>query len=214
MGTELFENNPVPKKKLEVVVERKEKKRDVKSRIVSAAWQLFYERGYNGTTVDDIIALSGTSKGSFYYYFSSKDELLNTLADVLDDHYAELEEKMDPKMDCYDKLLFINYEMHCMMEEKIDIELLASLYASQLMTTGGSSLLNQNRRYYKLVTKIIEDGQKSGQIRADIPVSMITRYYSMCERALVSDWCMSKGAYSLGEYSKECMPMMMQGFRL
>ena len=159
-------------------MERKEK-RDVKSRIVTAAWQLFYEKGYNGTTVDDIIALSGTSKGSFYYYFSSKDELLNTLADILDDHYAELEERMDTDMNCYEKLLFINYEMHCMMEEKIDIELLASLYASQLMTTGGSSLLNQNRRYYKLVTKIIEDGQKLGQIRADIPVSMITRYYSI-----------------------------------
>ena len=193
-------------------MERKEKKRDVKRRIVSAAWQLFYEKGYNGTTVDDIIALSETSKGSFYYYFSSKDELLNTLADVLDNHYEELEERMDPKMDCYDKLLFINYEMHCMMEDKIDIELLASLYASQLLTTGGSSLLNQNRRYYKLVTKIVEDGQKLGQIRSDIPVSAITKYYSMCERALVSDWCMSKGAYSLGEYSKECMPMMLKGF--
>jgi len=194
-------------------VERKEKKRDVKQQIVSAAWQLFYEKGYNGTTVDDIIALSETSKGSFYYYFSSKDELLNTLADILDKKYEALEERMTSDMDCFEKLLFINYEMHCMMGEKIDVELLASLYASQLMTTGGSSLLNQNRKYYKLVTKIIEEGQKLGQIRADIPVSAITKYYSMCERALVSDWYMNKGAYSLGEYSKECMPMMLEGFK-
>ena len=55
-------------------------KKSVKSRIVSAAWQLFYEKGYNGTTVDEIIELSGTSKGSFYYYFDTKDELLNTLS--------------------------------------------------------------------------------------------------------------------------------------
>ena len=65
-------------------MEKKDKK-SVKSRIVSAAWQLFYEKGYNGTTVDDIIGLSGTSKGSFYYYFSTKDELLNTLSMILDD---------------------------------------------------------------------------------------------------------------------------------
>ena len=194
-------------------MERKEKKRDVKSRIVSAAWQLFYEKGYNGTTVDDIIALSGTSKGSFYYYFSSKDELLNTLSVILDDYYEELEEKMAPEMNNFEKLLYIYYEMHCMMVEKIDIELLASLYASQVVTTGGSSLLNQNLKYYKLVTKIIEDGQKLGQISARMPVSAITKYYAMCERALVSDWCMSRGAYSLGEYSKECMPMMLQGLR-
>ena len=79
-------------------------KRNVKTRIVSAAWQLFYEKGYNGTTVDDIIALSGTSKGSFYYYFSTKDELLNTLSVILDDYYEELETKMEPEMNSFDKL--------------------------------------------------------------------------------------------------------------
>ena len=65
-------------------------KKSVKSRIVSAAWQLFYEKGYNGTTVDEIIELSGTSKGSFYYYFDTKDELLNTLSLVLDEYYEVL----------------------------------------------------------------------------------------------------------------------------
>lgn len=51
-------------------------KQNVKRRIVDAAWELFYEKGYDDTTVDDIIRLSETSKGSFYYYFSSKDSLL------------------------------------------------------------------------------------------------------------------------------------------
>lgn len=194
-------------------MESKEKKRDVKTRIVSAAWQLFYEKGYNGTTVDDIIALSGTSKGSFYYYFSTKDELLNSLSMILDDYYEELEEKMDPEMDSFEKLLYLNYEMHSMMEEKISIDLLASLYSTQLVTAGNNSLLNQNRKYYQLTTKIVEEGQRRGQIRTDIPVSAITKYYAVCERALVSDWCMCKGSYSLGEYSRECMPMMMECFR-
>ena len=48
-------------------MENAAEKKSVKSRIVSAAWKLFYEKGYNGTTVDEIIELSGTSKGSFYY---------------------------------------------------------------------------------------------------------------------------------------------------
>ena len=84
------------------------KKRDVKSRIVAAAWELFYEKGYNGTTVDDIIALSGTSKGSFYYYFSTKDELLNSLSVILDEHYEELEEhvkRYDASMTPWNKVL-------------------------------------------------------------------------------------------------------------
>ena len=82
-------------------------KKSVKGRIVTAAWQLFYEKGYNGTTVDDIIELSGTSKGSFYYYFNTKDELLNTLSIILDDNYEVLKTKMDPDMNCYEKLLYL-----------------------------------------------------------------------------------------------------------
>ena len=103
------------------------KKESIKNRIVTAAWQLFYEKGYNGTTVDDIIELSGTSKGSFYYYFNTKDELLNTLSMILDDFYEELEVKMDANMNSFYKLLYINYEAHSMMEEKSSIDLLASL---------------------------------------------------------------------------------------
>ena len=83
-----------------------------------------------------------------------------------------------------------------------------------MVTAGNNSLLNQNRKYYQLITKIVEDGQKLGQIRNDMPVSAITKYYSMCERALVSDWCMNKGSYSLGAYSRECMPKMMEHFQV
>ena len=185
----------------------------VKNKIVSAAWQLFHDKGYNHTTVDDIIELSGTSKGSFYYYFNTKDELLNTLSVILDDYYEELEGKMNPGMNSFVKLLFLNVEVHSMMEEKISIDLLASLYSTQLVTQGNSYLLDQNRKYYRLIHKIVEEGQKRGQIRDDKPIGEIVIYYSMCERALISDWCMNKGSYSLAQYSRECMPIMLEYFK-
>ena len=185
----------------------------VKNKIGSAAWQLFHDKGYNHTTVDDIIELSGTSKGSFYYYFNTKDELLNTLSVILDDYYEELEGKMNPGMNSFVKLLFLNVEVHSMMEEKISIDLLASLYSTQLVTQGNSYLLDQNRKYYRLIHKIVEEGQKRGQIRDDKPIGEIVKYYSMCERALISDWCMNKGSYSLAQYSRECMPIMLEYFK-
>ena len=54
--------------------------RNTKGRIISAAWKLFYEQGYEDTTVEDIVFESETSKGSFYHYFDGKDALLGTLA--------------------------------------------------------------------------------------------------------------------------------------
>ena len=47
--------------------------------VAEAAFRLFRERGYDNVSVDDIIAATGTSKGTFYHYFKSKDELLGEL---------------------------------------------------------------------------------------------------------------------------------------
>ncbi|MCI6091225.1 TetR/AcrR family transcriptional regulator [bacterium] len=189
-------------------------KQNVKRRIVDAAWELFYEKGYDDTTVDDIIRLSDTSKGSFYYYFSGKDALLDTLSTILDEYYANLEEELDENMNSFDKLMFLNYKSHLFMETKIDVTLLASLYSTQLIAKGERNLLDQNRTYYRLISRIVEEGHVRNQISREKSIQEITKYYSLCERALVSDWCLNRGSYSLAEYSKEYMPILMEHFRV
>ena len=47
-------------------------KRNTRGRIISAAWELFYEQGYEDTTVEEIIERSQTSKGSFYHYLTAR----------------------------------------------------------------------------------------------------------------------------------------------
>ena len=71
------------------------KKSNTKSKIVASAWKLFYEQGYDGTTVDEIIKDSGTSRGSFYHYFDGKDALVGSLADLFDEKYEELIPSID-----------------------------------------------------------------------------------------------------------------------
>lgn len=187
-----------------------DKPKSVKNEIVTAAWQLFYEKGYNDTTVDEIIERSHTSKGSFYHYFKSKDELLNSLSDLLDEYYGELEQRMDESMDSFSKLLFLNYEAHKMMEEHMRLDLLASLYSSQLVSAGFRNLLDQNRKYYHLIRSIVETGIAKGELNDDLSASEITRYYSMCERALIYDWCLNNASQSLCSYSERYMPIMLE----
>lgn len=69
-----------------------------KKNIVSAAWRLFYEQGYDDTTVDEIIRASGTSKGTFYHYFKGKDALLTSLSELFDNKYEELIQEMPEEM--------------------------------------------------------------------------------------------------------------------
>jgi len=108
------------------------KRRSTKSRIIKAAWNLFYKNGYEHTTVDEIIAASKTSKGTFYHYFKGKEALLNTLSYLFDEKYEELSGSVEPSLSVSDKLLFFNHELFKMIEESVDVNLLASLYSSQL----------------------------------------------------------------------------------
>jgi TetR/AcrR family transcriptional regulator, transcriptional repressor for nem operon len=48
---------------------------NTKDQILEAASRLIHVRGFNKTSVDDILRESGVGKGNFYYYFKSKDEL-------------------------------------------------------------------------------------------------------------------------------------------
>ena len=191
----------------------KKNSRNTKSKIVDAAWRLFYEQGYDDTTVEDIIYESGTSKGSFYHYFAGKDALLSSLSYLFDEKYEEIEEQIDPEMGSFDKLMFYNDELFKMIENRISIDLLARLYSSQLITKSEKHLLDRNRTYYKLLRQTISVGQESGELRSDVSANEIVKAYALCERAILYDWCICNGEYALREYSKRMMPIFMSEFR-
>ena len=168
---------------------QKKKTANTKGRIISAAWKLFYEQGYDETTVDEIIAESKTSKGSFYHYFEGKDALLSSLSYLFDEKYEELVAEMDPEMDSFDKLIYLNQELFDMIEKRVSLDLLARLLSSQLITKGERHLLDRNRTYYKLLNQIAFEGQERGQLKTDLSPSEIAKLYALCERALMYDWC-------------------------
>lgn len=188
--------------------------RNTKSRIVDAAWRLFYEQGYDDTTVEDIIEESETSKGSFYHYFAGKDALLSSLSYLFDEKYEELEKTVAPEMDCFDKLMFYNEELFGMIENRISIDLLARLYSSQLITKSEKHLLDRSRTYYKLLRVTVVEGQERGELRNDVSANEIVKAYALCERALLYDWCICNGEYGLKAYSQKMLPMFMNEFRI
>ena len=189
------------------------KRISTKSRIVKAAWNLFYKKGYEQTTVEDIISASKTSKGTFYHYFKGKEALLNSLSDLFDEKYEELAAAViDPAMSAYDKLLYLNHELFYMIETSVDIDLLAFLYSSQLTTKGKKSLSDSKRFYFKWITEILEDGLADGEFKDTSSAKELMKIYAMFERALLYDWALFRGKYSLSEYSSRLLPHVLDTF--
>ena len=177
----------------------KKQPRNTKGKIISAAWKLFYEQGYDDTTIDEIIAESATSKGSFYHYFEGKDALLGSLSFLFDEKYMELEAQLSG---------------FSMIENSISLDLLARLLSTQLITKGEKHLLDRNRYYYKLLRRIIREGQDGGEFRTDLSVNEMVKLYAIAERALLYDWCICNGEYSLKTYGSTAMPIYLAQIRI
>ena len=187
--------------------------RNTKGRIVSAAWKLFYEQGYDNTTVEDIIFESETSKGSFYHYFEGKDALLGSLSMIFDEKYEALRQEMAPDMHAVDKLIYMNHELFTMIDNTVSVELLARLFSTQLTTKGEEHLLSRDRTYFKLLHQVVRQGLERHELRGDLTANEIINDYAMFERGLMYDWCLSDGDYALARHADRLMPMFLRSYQ-
>lgn len=77
----------------------------LKERIIKEAFKLFSEKGYEKTTISELINVVGTSKGGFYHHFKSKNEILEEITlsylSGINNFYAEMLE--DEEFDILEK---------------------------------------------------------------------------------------------------------------
>ncbi len=184
-----------------------------KSRIITAAWKLFYEKGYDYTTVEDIVELSATSKGSFYHYFEGKDSLLGTLSTLFDEKYEELMPGIAEIPNSFERLMFLNRELFLMIENSVSIDLLSKLLSTQLFARGERHLLDRDRIYFKLLIRTVREGQEAGELISTVSSNEIVKAYALCERAFMYDWCLCSGEYSLTAYATPMMRAFLSHYR-
>ena len=132
---------------------------------------------------------------------------------MFDEKYEQLMEVMEPSMGAMEKLIYLNHELFAMIDGSVSMDLLARLLSTQLLARGEKHLLDRNRYYFKLLRQIVSAGQEAGQLRRDRTVNDIVKAYALWERALLYDWCLCGGDYSLVSYTDSMTPMFLESYR-
>ncbi len=65
------------------------KKEVRKKELIKIAYELFITKGYENTSVDEIIAKAGIAKGTYYYHFESKEQMLEEVVNMMIDAGVE-----------------------------------------------------------------------------------------------------------------------------
>lgn len=134
-----------------------------KRKIFEAAMELFAQKGYDGTSVEEITSVVGIAKGTLYYHFSSKEEILNFL---IDEGIKLLKNSIEIKTSKYnnstDKIKAV-----ILIQIKImfKYENLITMMIGEMWGTEDRNLRCRQciYEYMDVVENIIEEGIKNGE---------------------------------------------------
>lgn len=77
--------------------------------------------------------------------------------------------------------------MFKLIEEKVPFDLICHIYAGK--TVEQQELLSSERFYYRLITRIIRDGQESSEFSKEESAEELAENYASLERGIIYDWC-------------------------
>lgn len=148
----------------------------MKEKITEKSIQLFEKKGFSETSIQDIVDAIGVTKGTFYYYFSSKEELL------MDIHIRYIEDILfhqqnvlnDDLRNCRSKLFDI---VHILISNIKHQGESAKVFFREMRNLSEESLAKvlPKREQFRLnIEQLILDGIEKKEFRTDLNASIIT----------------------------------------
>ena len=143
-------------------------KEERRNEIIETAGKLFEEKGYEQTQVQDIVNEIGVAKGLFYYYFKSKDEVMEELADRYADAIIDDVNKLiDKDISTFDKINRIFQIFIDSAEKKFGIFM--GILNVKNGITHERIFFNVGKKMVPLVTELILSGNDNGECNCSDP---------------------------------------------
>ncbi len=184
----------------------------MKERITEQSKALFEKKGFTETSIQDIVDALGVTKGTFYYYFSSKEELLMDIHIRYIENLLSLQDKIlsDETKDCKTKL----YDMVFMLIHIIEEQgASARVFFRELRNLNDDHLAQvlPKRDQFRLnLQSLLEQGKDNGEFRKDLEVGIAT-FGILGITNWSYNWYNPKGTLKDHEVAKIFVEMILNG---
>lgn len=152
--------------------------------IMSVALNEFAEKDYKNSSFNRIIRNAGMSKGTMYYYFSSKEDLYLTLLNACKKEFAVLKQAQIDGVRSPDEFWksleeIIRYALKELESKKSLGDFIRRLL-SQESRHGSSPALLTVQEIEDWMSEALVNGQLIGAIRRDLPIELLTNIIWSC----------------------------------
>lgn len=148
---------------------RRRRAEDTRQRLFRAALDLFANRGFTDTTVEDITNAADVGKGTFFNYFPSKDHILLAFAEL---QLAKLQSTVEHLRATGESIPQFLRALGIRMTEEPgrNPSMVRALLLANLSSTPVREAMRINQaRGQEILTEFVAIGQQRGEIRSDLP---------------------------------------------
>lgn len=182
-----------------------------KHTIYITARKLIAENGFDNITIDEICRNAGISKGLYYHYYKSKDDIIIEGYSECDEYFETHVRNSLSEENYIDRIIeFIDYQI--LYADNLGIDVILQTYKSQIQH-GNDFFVSDGRTLPVILKEIINEGQHKGDIRMDIDADYIENYILRFSRGLIYDWCLHDGKYNIKESAHEAVSRLVELFR-
>ena len=142
--------------------------------LTDVALRVFAEKGYEGASMDDVARAAGITKASIYHHVSGKEALLERgLSRAIDALFVVLEQPAAQTGSAIERLRFI---VRRVAETTLDrLPELSVLFRVRGSSKIQRDALERRRRFDRVVTDLLAEGQREGSVRTDIDARLAAR---------------------------------------
>ena len=145
------------------------KAQETKRRLMEKAVELIGQRGYSGVSVNQICAECGVSKGTYYVYYNSKEDIVYYLASEFNETlYQRLNEELDYDGSHSARELYRQY-VEIYVDQVIRYgRMFSRAYQEGMLRTGITQERSRSDLPEEHVSRIIDLGIRTGEFRPDV----------------------------------------------
>lgn len=185
----------------------------VRKRLLSEATRLFADRGFESTSVQEIVAAAGVTKGAMYHYFDSKDDLLHEIyGRVLRLQMERLTMFSEGAEPLPERLHAAAVDVVVTTVENLDDSKIFFRSMHQLAPDTSKNVRAERRRYHECFRDLIIEGQASGVFRDDIPAEMVVDFFFGSVHHL-GTWYHPEGALSGPQVGRHFADLLLASLR-
>jgi TetR/AcrR family transcriptional regulator, fatty acid metabolism regulator protein len=198
--------NNITKRKLQSIKSRE--------RIFKSAISMIQSKGFDKVTIEDICAEAKVSKGLFYNYFSSKDQIVVEQFLEIDKYYKEIVEKDLKEYSGIEKLLkFIRLQTKY-AKYRMGKDFLRNVYRNLIMNSKtGHIILSEDRFLYTFLIDIIQEAQEIGELPRDLNSKEIADHIAVLMRGMFYNWCLYERDIHLEKMSIKIISTYLKGLK-